>query len=150
MEEFWWLMARIHRKKTIVFFHGWQAHFEKRLSRGFVWIFKLLFGKCDAFIVLSSKFRNTLKRWGVKKPVYIEVTLINEDDLEGFSVTETVKKSPEDVSQSGIQTDEAPYLGGIIMEQGEMIHYIDLDYLPDCIRFLPGSRHERGNDAQKN
>lgn len=86
------LLARINHKKTIVFFHGWQAPFETRIDRGLVWVFKLLFGKSDAFIVLSSQFRRTLKRWGVSKPIYLEVTLINPEALEGFVISDVVKK----------------------------------------------------------
>ncbi|MDM8525707.1 chemotaxis protein CheW [Desulfococcaceae bacterium HSG8] len=53
-------------------------------------------------------------------------------------VTETVRK-PEDAFVSpGIRSSDAPYMGGIVMEQQKMIQYIDLDRLPDCINFLPG------------
>lgn len=52
-------------------------------------------------------------------------------------VTETVRKSKDAFVQPGIRSEDAPYLGGIVMEQQKMIQYIDLDKLPDCINFLP-------------
>ncbi|OQY59171.1 MAG: hypothetical protein B6245_08075 [Desulfobacteraceae bacterium 4572_88] len=52
-------------------------------------------------------------------------------------VTETVRKTKDAFVQPGIKSEEAPYLGGIVMEQKKMIQYIDLDKLPDCINFLP-------------
>jgi len=32
---------------------------------------------------------------------------------------------------------EAPYLGGFVMENKEMIQYIDLDLLQNSFKFLP-------------
>jgi len=52
-------------------------------------------------------------------------------------VTETVKKPRESFILPNIRSKNAPYLGGIVMEENEMIQYIDLEMLPDCINFLP-------------
>lgn len=52
-------------------------------------------------------------------------------------VTETVRKPEDAFVFSGIRSADAPYLGGIVMEQKKMIQYIDLDLLPNCIAFLP-------------
>ena len=52
-------------------------------------------------------------------------------------VTETVRKPKEAFISPIIRSQDAPYLGGIVMEEGEMIQYIDLEMLPDCINFLP-------------
>ena len=86
------LLARMRGKKTVVFFHGWQASFETRISRGFVWLFKLFFGNAEAFIVLSKSFKETLENWGVAKPIYREVTVLSSDELEGFDIEGTLEK----------------------------------------------------------
>lgn len=62
-------------------------------------------------------------------------------------VTETVKKAEKDFIKPSIRSDTAPYLGGIVLGQEEMIQYIDLDRLPDCIRFLPMWEGEEEEDG---
>jgi len=89
------LSARACGKKTVVFFHGWQKPFEKRISRGFSWIFKLLFGWADAFIVLSDAFGKKLETWGVTKPIYREVTVLSNDSLKGLNMQEVLRKRHE-------------------------------------------------------
>ena len=89
------LSARACGKKTVVFFHGWQKPFELRISRGFSWMFKFLFGGANAFIVLSDAFRKKLETWGVTKPIYTEVTVLSNDSLKGFDVLEGVRQRHE-------------------------------------------------------
>jgi len=52
-------------------------------------------------------------------------------------VTDAVKKSQDAFVSPGLSMQEAPYLGGFIMEGNDMIQYIDLDLLPEALRFLP-------------
>jgi len=52
-------------------------------------------------------------------------------------VTETVEMPESAFSKPGIHSDDAPFLGGIMMEENEMIQYIDLDLLPNCLNLLP-------------
>ena len=52
-------------------------------------------------------------------------------------VTETRRKSEDDFIQTGLNVNQAPYLGGLMMEDREMIQYIDLDLLPRSVKFLP-------------
>ena len=58
--------------------------------------------------------------------------------LTAERVTETARKPDDAFSSPGIRSKEAPFLGGIVMENDQMIQYLDLDRLPDCIDFLPG------------
>ncbi len=89
------LSAQAYGKKTVVFFHGWQKSFEKRISRGFSWLFKLVFGRADAFIVLSDAFGKKLEMWGITKPVYREVTVLSNDSLKGLDMQEVLRKRHE-------------------------------------------------------
>ena len=89
------LTARICGKKTVVFFRGWKKSFEACVDSNLVWMFKLLFGQSDAFVVLCDEFRVTLKKWGVVKPIYQEVTIIDDDTLEGFDIHKTLQDRHE-------------------------------------------------------
>jgi chemotaxis-related protein WspB len=52
-------------------------------------------------------------------------------------VTEAVRKSEESFVSPGLSMHEAPYLGSFVMENKEMIQYIDLDLLQNRFEFLP-------------
>ena len=52
-------------------------------------------------------------------------------------VTEAVRKSEDAFISNGLSMHDAPYLGGFVMEDKEMIQYIDLDLLPEKFQFLP-------------
>lgn len=86
------LLARINKKKTIVFFRGWQKSFEEHIESNFIWMFKFFFGKSDGFIVLANKFKRTLQRWGIVQPIYQEVTVIDDDNLVGFDIQNALKE----------------------------------------------------------
>jgi len=77
------LLAVISGKKTLVFFRGWHRDIEQsinnsRILRG---VFRNVFTKADALIVLSQEFCLTLRRWGLKNPVYIETTAVDDNLL---------------------------------------------------------------------
>jgi len=86
------LLARINKKKTIVFFRGWQKSFEAHIESNFIWMFKFFFGKSDGFIVLANEFKRTLQRWGIVQPIYQEVTVIDDDNLAGFDIQNILKE----------------------------------------------------------
>ncbi len=52
-------------------------------------------------------------------------------------VTETARKDDSAFLTPGLQMKEAPYLGSLMMEDNEMIQYVDLDLLPESFQFLP-------------
>ena len=69
----------------VVFFHGWNPVFEKRIDTSIVlkqWL-KLTFLSADHIVVLSSEFKNKLRQWGYKGPVSLGTTLVEETLLEG-------------------------------------------------------------------
>jgi len=64
-------------------------------------------------------------------------------------VTEAVRKSEDAFVSPGLSMHDAPYLGGFVMEDREMIQYIDLDLLPEKFQFLPmleGGNHVPEDD----
>ena len=111
-EGFFALLARTHKKKVIVFFHGWKKPCEARIERHFLWVFNWFFGKADALIVLSNENKEILERWGVLQPIYKEVTVINDDDLAGFDIHDALKKRRRS------KTRRILFLARIIKEKG--------------------------------
>ena len=83
------LLARLRGKKTVVFIRGWQNEFEKFLESN-LWLFRFLYGKSDAFIVLSEDFRKVLQSWGCTAPIHLEVTVADDDTLKDFDIEKTV------------------------------------------------------------
>ena len=83
------LLARLQGKKTVVFIRGWQTQFESFLARN-LWLFRLLYGKSDAFIVLAEDFRKVLRSWGCTAPIHLEVTVADDDTLKDFDIEETI------------------------------------------------------------
>jgi glycosyltransferase involved in cell wall biosynthesis len=86
------LLSKALGKRTLVFFHGWDPDFEKRLTGPFLWFFKRIYLKSDAFIVLAAGFEQKLRSWGVKKPVYLESTLVDDGLLRDFDIAEAIQK----------------------------------------------------------
>ncbi len=85
------LLAKIKRKKVLVFFHGWSLSFQSKIDSIGGWFFRLIYGKADAFIVLASSFSDKLKSWGINKPIYLEVTIISDEIMEDFDFQSTLK-----------------------------------------------------------
>lgn len=70
----------------IVFFHGWNLNFEKKISQYFKSFFLNSFGKADMIIVLSQSSKNKLLEWGYKGQIVIETTSIDSSLLKRFSI----------------------------------------------------------------
>lgn len=52
-------------------------------------------------------------------------------------VTETVRKPLDAFLPSGVSVDGTPYLNSVLMDQDDMIQFIDLDLLPRSLNFIP-------------
>ena len=85
--------AKKNKKKLLVFFHGWEKIFERKIDNNSVLkkFFLHTFGKADAFIVLASDFKNKFREWGIKVPIYVETTAVEEKLVEGFNIQEKLK-----------------------------------------------------------
>jgi len=76
----------------VVFFHGWDSHFEKRVTQKYVKFFLNSFGKAQTIFVLSEAFKKTLKKWGYEGEVVVETTIIDDSFTEGFSMQKREKR----------------------------------------------------------
>jgi glycosyltransferase involved in cell wall biosynthesis len=57
------IVKRVLRKSTLVFFHGWNLDFEKQIERSWKGLFNFVFNY-DKALVLAEPFRSALVRWG--------------------------------------------------------------------------------------
>lgn len=72
------LIAKAMGKKVIVFMHGWDKRFERVLRQNFLSLFRMTYLKADAFIVLSSEFRDKLVDMGYRNLAFTETTVVDE------------------------------------------------------------------------
>jgi len=75
------LIAKSFHRKVLIMFHGWNEKFEKLLEGYFLFLFKMVYFKSDAVIVLSSDFKDKIKKWGYKGDVFLGSTSVNDDLL---------------------------------------------------------------------
>lgn len=88
------LFARQLTRKNIpfvVFFHGWDVNFERKVSKNYVRYFNRSFGAAKKIIVLSKDFKDKLLEWGYKGEVIIETTTVDNGLLANFKYKENPK-----------------------------------------------------------
>lgn len=77
------IIAKLLFYKTIVFIHGWDINSEnildKKLARFFL-------QKTNAIIVLADSFKNKLNNAGIKTPVYVSCTKVDDELLGDFNI----------------------------------------------------------------
>ena len=86
------LIAKIFRKKTIVFYRGLNPSFQEEISKTKMWLYRYVLRNTDASIVLSKKFYETLISWGYVNSIYREVTVIDDEALNGLKIHELFVK----------------------------------------------------------
>jgi glycosyltransferase involved in cell wall biosynthesis len=84
--------AYLLNKKTIVFWHGWLPEMVEKINKNSNW-FVSKFSKSSNHIVLAESFKNDLIRWGVKCPIYISTTKVDDDLIAGFDLYKKQKKT---------------------------------------------------------
>lgn len=72
-------LARIKKIKVLVFIHGWDLECERIIRTKFLPLFRAIYNKADAFVVLSKEFRSKLIEMGISKPIYIETTIVDDE-----------------------------------------------------------------------
>ena len=85
------IIAKKNDIPIITFFHGWDINHEKKIEHYFKPLFKKVYNLTDAFIVLSSQFKNKLRIWGFKQPIYVEFNPIDDELLVEFDINKMVE-----------------------------------------------------------
>jgi glycosyltransferase involved in cell wall biosynthesis len=93
------ILAKIMKKKTIVFYRGWDMLYEKKVSRSK--IFNNIFLKVDASIVLSQYQKKWLEEREAGN-IYIGTTVVDDQMLELINPESIIKKL-SDISQRKIK-----------------------------------------------
>jgi glycosyltransferase involved in cell wall biosynthesis len=79
------LLSKLMRKRAVVFIHGWDKCYEKMVDRNPKKIDCL--NKADALIVLCKDFKEKLMNWGIRIPIFLATTKVDDKLIEGFDVT---------------------------------------------------------------
>ena len=74
------VLAKSLRKTVVVFAHGWDDVCVHALSTGLSGLFRLVYRRADAFIVLGSEFKNRLRMLGYDGTIFIHGAPV-EDQL---------------------------------------------------------------------
>lgn len=88
-------IARIFRKRVVVFWRGWNNECcgSPEMPCGNRGWMRRVYGSANAHIVLASDFRDDLRRWGFKGPIYLETTVVADSVIEGFTEPSSIRDS---------------------------------------------------------
>lgn len=99
-DGFFVIIAKLFRKKVIVFFRGWVNEFAYDISGFRLKLFKLVFFKADALIELSQSNVNHLKVLGYKREIFLETTLVDNNLIKDFNINRIVDKRYQDKTKT--------------------------------------------------
>jgi glycosyltransferase involved in cell wall biosynthesis len=112
-------ISKLFNMKCIVFFRGWSNEFADVVSKHYFKLFFRTYNKADSFIVLSVEFRDKLRDWGFKQPVFVETTTVDNELLNGYTLQQRM-----DRIQSGNRPMHLLFLSRVEKEKG-IIETID-------------------------
>jgi glycosyltransferase involved in cell wall biosynthesis len=129
---FVWLSRRLGAD-TLVFFRGWDEHFESGLRRSRFQraLFRRTYARATAFAVLGESFRQRLLSLGVDsaKPIHLETTVASDEGAGELDVEAKLASSHESF--------RFLFLSRVLREKGV---YIAIDAFAACRRALRGRR----------
>lgn len=82
------LLAKALGRKAVVFIHGWDVRCENRMRTRWLWLFRGVYFRADAFLVLAEEFQNKLLDMGCKTPIFHETTTVDDAVFGMADVTE--------------------------------------------------------------
>lgn len=74
-------LAKAAGKKVMVFFHGWDKGYEQTLRGARLRWFRSLYARGDAFWVNAEEYRDCLRRFGLRAPVYVETHTVDDREF---------------------------------------------------------------------
>lgn len=89
------LIAKCFRKPVLVFFHGWDQSCERLVIGRLSWLFRFLYGRADAFVVLAGEFGKTLRSVGITAPVFRLLAPVEDEIFEFVQSASQAKQEPE-------------------------------------------------------
>ncbi len=73
------LLAKWFGKKVVVFWHGWDPSCEEAIRRRFLFLFRWVYFRADACIVLATQFQSVLRELGYDKPIYLQTMVVPDE-----------------------------------------------------------------------
>lgn len=96
----------------VVFFHGWNLDFEKKVTKKYQNFFLNSFAKAKKIFVLSNDFKTKLEEWGYKGEIIIETTNVDSSLIKNFNF----ERKLEDINNT--KTFKILFLARMIKEKG--------------------------------
>lgn len=96
----------------VVFFHGWNLDFEKKVTKKYQNFFLNSFAKAKKIFVLSNDFKTKLEEWGYKGEIIIETTNVDSSLIKNFNFERKI----EDINNT--KTFKILFLARMIKEKG--------------------------------
>ncbi len=85
------IAGHLFGKRTVVFFHGWEVDYAETVRGWKLRLFRFVFGRADATLVLASEFKERLVQWGFRADdVIVETTAFDERLTEGFDLEQAI------------------------------------------------------------
>ncbi len=78
-------IAKLFKINVLVIFHGWDKNVEKMIDTNSSWFIKN-YRDVDKFLVLASEFKYKLQDWGIKNPIELTTTKVNDELLSNFKI----------------------------------------------------------------
>lgn len=79
-------IASITKNETLVFWHGWSPEMVARISSNPKW-FEQKYQAVSMHLVLSGAFKNDLVKWGIKSPIKLTTTKVDDRLLANFDIS---------------------------------------------------------------
>ena len=73
------LIAKAHRRRVLVFFHGWDPACETAIRAHYLRLFRFVYGRADLILVLAEEFRHTLREFGIGAPILTETMIVADE-----------------------------------------------------------------------
>ena len=94
------LICNLYRRKKIVYFRGWHEYMVNKIDNNKIIyaLFKWIYNKSDAFIVLSDNFKKKLREWGFQQKIFIETTVVDNKIINGAIANATRDKNNNSIN----------------------------------------------------
>ncbi len=76
------LIAKAHRRPVLVFFRGWDRTCEAAIRTRYARLFRWVYGRADAVVVLAGEFAETLRSLGLRAPISVETTVVADSTFD--------------------------------------------------------------------
>jgi glycosyltransferase involved in cell wall biosynthesis len=88
------LLAKLQRKKVLVFLRGWDEKFEREATRPTVRLALRSFFLADRMLVLAERFRDRLQHWGYRGEIGTESTVVDQVLMEAATTAARERPAP--------------------------------------------------------